>query len=144
MTRSRFGLLLALLFAGLAAASFLVVTLVLESDDDEPAADTTTTTFSITTTTTPSGLTTPTFVAIVVSERDEATARGIGDQLTEDGFDSGVLHSDDYGSLEPGFWVAYTGPFPDVSGAEAEVAELKAAGYAASYPRCVGTDEECS
>jgi len=144
MTPGRFGLLLALLFAVLAAASFLVVTLVIESGDDEPAASTTSTTFSLTTTTTRSGLTTPTFIAIVVSETNEATARGIGDELTEAGFDNGVLHSDDYGSLKPGFWVSYVGPFEDVSGAEAAVEDLKRAGYTAAYTRCVGTDEECS
>ena len=145
MSRGRFGGLLALLFVGLAAASFVVVTLLLDADDDdEPAADTTTTSFSITTTTSRPGLATPTFVAIVVSERDEATARAIGDQLTEAGFDSGVLHSDDYGSLEPGFWVAYVGPFDDVGAAEGAVDDLKGEGYGAAYPRCVGTAEECS
>ncbi len=80
----------------------------------------------------------------MVSEPDEATARSIGDQLTEGGFDSGVLHSDDYTSLEPGFWVAYVGPFDDVGGAQAAVGDLQGAGYTAAYPRCVGTDEECS
>jgi hypothetical protein len=143
LSAGRFRLLLALLFVGLAVASFVVVTLLLESDDDEPAAATTTTS-STTTTTAPSGLATPTFIAIVVSETDEATARATGDQLTEGGFDSGILRSDDYGSLQPGFWVAYVGPFDDVAAAESAVTELKAAGYTAAYPRCVGTDEECS
>lgn len=135
--------MLALLFAVLAAASFVVVTLLIESGDDEPAATTTSTSFSITTTTSSRGLATPAFVAIVVSESDESTARSIGDQLTEGGFDSGVLRSDDYGSLEPGFWVAYVGPFDDVGAAEAAVADLKGAGYTAAYPRCVGTADEC-
>ncbi len=140
----RFGLQLALLFAVLAAASFVVVLLLLEADDDSPAAATSsTTTFSITTTSAPGELATPAFVAIVVSEREEATARSIGDELTEGGFDSGILHSDDFSSLEPGFWVAYVGPFDDVAGAQQAVDELKAAGYGASYPRCVGTDDEC-
>ena len=80
----------------------------------------------------------------MVSEADEATARATADELTEGGFDSGVLHSDDYSSLEPGFWVAYVGPFDDVGGAQAAVGELQGAGYTAAYPRCVGTDEECS
>jgi SPOR domain len=144
VSNGRFGLLLALLFAGIAGVSFLVVTLVLDSGDDQPAAATTTSTaFSITTTTTTGDLTTPTFVAVVVSEADEATARATADELTEGGFDSGVLHSDDYTSLNPGFWVAYVGPFDDVAGAEGAVTELKDAGYGAAYPRCIGTEEEC-
>ena len=92
----------------------------------------------------PGGLTPPTFVAIVSSEGDEATAQAIRDELTEGGFDAGVLHSDDYTSLEPGFWVAYVGPFADVAGAEAAKAELVADGYTAAYSRCVGTAEECA
>ena len=144
MTRQRFWLLLGLLFVVVAGATFLAVTLILESDDDPAADATTTTTVGITTTTTSGELTTPTFVAVVVSEPDEATARATADELTESGFDSGVLQSDDYTSLNPGFWVAYVGPFEDVGGAQAAVSELEGAGYTAAYPRCIGTDEECS
>jgi hypothetical protein len=144
MTAGRFRVLLGLLFAVLAAASFLVVTLVIEAGDDEPSATTTTSTTVPLTTTTSGGLQTPTFVAVVVSEGDEATARSTSDELTEGGYDSSVLHSDDFGSLEPGFWVAYVGPFADVAAAEAAVAELQADGYTAAYPRCVGTADECS
>lgn len=147
MTGRRFALLLALLFAVLASASFLVVFLLLEADDEAQPGPSSTTSISITTTTTTTtsgALDTPTFVAVVVSERDEGTARAIGDQLTEGGFDGGVLRSDDHASLEPGFWVAYVGPFAEAAGAQAAVAELQAEGYAAAYPRCVGTAEECS
>ena len=144
MSNRRFWLLLGLLFLVVAGATFLAVTL-LVSDDDDPAADTTTTTtVGITTTTTSGELTTPTFIAVVVSEPDEATARATADELTESGFDSGVLHSDDYESLNPGFWVAYVGPFDDIVGATGAVTELEGAGYTASYARCLGTDEECS
>jgi len=144
VTNRRFGALLGVLFAALAGVSFLAVTLVLDaSDDDSTPTTTTSTTVGITTTTTSGELATPTFVAIVESKSDEATANATADELTEGGFDSGVLHSDDYSSLAPGFWVAYVGPFDDVGGAQAAVSELEGAGYTASYPRCVGTDEEC-
>ncbi|MGK2950048.1 MAG: hypothetical protein ACSLFP_15860, partial [Acidimicrobiales bacterium] len=65
------------------------------------------------------------------------------DELTESGYDAGVLRSEDHSSLEPGFWVAYVGPFPDVAAAEAAKDALVADGYTAAYTRCVGTDEEC-
>jgi hypothetical protein len=144
VSKGRFGVLLGAMFAGIAGVSFLAVTLVLDASDDDPAESTTTsTTIGITTTTTTGELATPTFVAVVVSETDEATARATADELTEGGFDSGVLRSDDHTSLEPGFWVAYVGPFDEVGSAQAAVAELQGAGYTASYPRCVGTDEEC-
>ena len=144
MSRGRFGLLLGLLFAVIAGGTFFIALQVFDDDDGAAATTTTTTTVPITTTTSTDELVTPAFVAIVVSETDEATARSMGDQLTESGFDSGVLHSDDYASLEPGFWVAYVGPFDDVDGAQAAVGELEDEGYTAAYPRCVGSDEECS
>jgi hypothetical protein len=143
LSNQRFWALLGLLFVVGAAAAFLVVTLILDAGDDESTGDTTTTTVGITTTTTSGELQTPTFVAVVVSEPKEATARATADELTEAGFDSGVIHSDDYSSLNPGFWVAYVGPFDDVGGAQAAVSDLEGAGYTSSYPRCIGTDEEC-
>ena len=90
------------------------------------------------------GLTTPTFVAVVASSGDEATAQALAAELTERGYDSGVLHSDDHASLEPGFWVAYTGPFPDAAAAQAGADQLKGDGYTSAYPRCVGTAEQCA
>jgi SPOR domain len=143
LSRGRFGLLLGLLFAVLGAAAFVAVTLVLDSDDDEPASATTTTVTAPLTTTTTVELTTPAFVAVVRSQADEAGARATADQLTEAGFTSGVLHSDDYSSLNPGFWVAFVGPYPEIGGANAAVGELAAAGYPGAYPRCIGTDAEC-
>ena len=144
MTNRRFWLLLGLLFLVVAGATFLAVTLILDSDDDPGSGTTTSSTVGITTTTSADELTTPSFIAVVTSEPNEATARSSADELTESGFDSGVLHSDDYESLNPGFWVAYVGPFDDVAGANAAVSELKSAGYTAAYARCLGTDEECS
>ena len=91
----------------------------------------------------PGDLATPTFVAIVSSDADEATAQQRRDELTENGYASNVLHSDDFTSLEPGFWVAYVGPFPDPAAAQAAVDQLAADGYTSAYPRCIGTAEEC-
>ena len=146
MTRGRFGLLLALLALVVGAAAF-ALTLALITDDDTPietGGTTTSTTASSTSTTAPGTLTTPAFVVVVSSESEEARAQQRRDELTESGFDAGVLSSADYASLEPGFWVAYVGPFPDVAGAESAKADLVAAGYTAAYTRCVGSNEECA
>jgi hypothetical protein len=144
MSRGRFGLLLGLLVVVVTAASFVGVLALIEDDDPVAATTTSTTTSSSTTTTVPGGLVTPTFVAIVSSDGDEPTAQQRSDELTESGYTSGVLHSDDYSELEPGFWVAYVGPFPDCAGAQAATAQLVADGYGSAYPRCVGTAEECA
>lgn len=142
MSRGRFGLLLTLLVLVLGTASFVAVLSLLDDTPRVPAADATTTT-SETTTTQPGGLVTPTFVAVVSSEVDRTTAGAMVDELSERGYDSGLLHSDDHTSLEPGFWVAYVGPFPDSAEAQSATERLVADGYASAYPRCVGTAEEC-
>jgi S1-C subfamily serine protease len=46
-----------------------------------------------------------------------------------------ILLSDDYGSLNPGYWVAYTGAFPSEAGAEAEADRLKGLGHPDAYAR---------
>jgi len=145
MSRGRFGLLLALLVLVVGAASFVVVlTLLDDGPGGGPAEPTTTIASSATTTTSPGGLVTPTFVAVVSSEGDEATAQAMAAELTERGYDSGVLQSDRYGSLEPGFWVAYVGPFADAAAAQTATEDLIADRYEAAYVRCVGTAEECA
>jgi hypothetical protein len=149
MSRGRFGLLLTVLVLVLGAASFVGVYTQLDDGPGSPSGsgDTSSTTLApavtTTTTTVPGGLATPTFVVVVSSESDEGAAQVIRDELTESGYDSGVLHSDDFTSLESGFWVAYVGPFPQVADANAAQAALVADGYTASYARCVGTAEDC-
>lgn len=151
MSRGRFGLLLGLLVVVVTLASFSVV-LSLISANDEPTRSTTTTTADTsstapdttsTTTTAPSGLVTPTFVVVVSSDAEEPTAEELRAELAEDGYDAGVLHSDDFASLDPGFWVAYVGPFGDLDDAKEARDDLKDDGYSDAYTACVGSAEDC-
>jgi cell division septation protein DedD len=145
VSRGRFGLLLAVLVGVVASVTCIVVLALIDDDPGgNQAATTTTSTSTTTSTTAPGGLATPAFVAIVSSEADEPTARAMVDELTERGYDSAVLHSDDHTSLEPGFWVAYVGPFADVAAAQTATDQLIGDGYTAAYPRCVGTAEQCA
>jgi hypothetical protein len=146
MSRARFGILLALVVLIVAVGAFaLVLTLMGDDEPDESSSATSPTASTLPTTTLgEQTLTTPTFVAVVASSGDEATAQALAAELTERGYDSGVLHSDDHTSLEPGFWVAYTGPFPDAAAAQASADQLKGDGYTSAYPRCVGTAEQCA
>lgn len=147
MTRGRFGLLLALLVAVVSCASFVVALQLLDDDPGSSAPEGTTTTTTSSSTTAPDpepgGLVTPVFVAIVSSNAEEAEAQADASELTERGYDGAVLRSDDHGSLEPGFWVAYVGPFDDAAAAQTATDDLIADGYTAAYARCVGTAEEC-
>jgi len=154
VSRGRFALLTTLLAMAVGAASFAAGVQVFDDDgpDDPPGrdaagdADGTSTTAPAQTTTSapPTDLETPTLVVVVSSESDEAAARGIADELAARGYPAGVLHSDDYTSLNPGLWVAYTGPYADGDEAGAALDDLNGDGYTAAYLRCVGTADECS
>jgi hypothetical protein len=159
VTRSRFGLLLAVLGLAVAAGSFAAAWAVL--DDGQPdkppragesgdalGSDPVVTTTPTSTSTTslpagPSDLATPAWVAVVASEGDEAAATVVAQAIGGAGFSSGVLHSDDYPSLTDGFWVAYAGPYPDRAAADAAVDALATEGFDGAYARCAGTRQEC-
>lgn len=150
MSGRRFGLLVALVAMVVGVGSFAGGVALLDDDvpDEPPGADTTDPgdgTVSSTTTAPgePGTLETPAWVAVVSSEGDEARARAVAARVADAGFSSGVVRSDDHESLNPGFWVAYAGPYPDPATAEAAVADLAAAGIDGAYARCVGTAGEC-
>ncbi len=48
----------------------------------------------------------------------------------------GVLHSNDYSSLRPGYWVAFAGQFNDAAAAQA-TADRYRSEFPSSYPRFV-------
>jgi hypothetical protein len=137
VSRGRFGLLLALLALVVAVASFTVALALLDDDAGEVEAGASSTTTTSSSTTVPEGLATPAFVVVVSSEAEEGPAQLLRDELTESGFDAGVLSSADYASLEPGFFVAYVGPFADVASAEGAKADMPwPAGSWCRSPRC--------
>jgi hypothetical protein len=158
MSQTRFGLLLALGAVVVAIGSFVAATAVLDDGQPDPPparagdteqapggdpvvpATTTTTTAAPVVT---GDLASPTWIAVITSEADEATATTAAERAAADGYPSGVLHSDDYPSLNKGFFVAYAGPYPDRAAAEAGSAALGADGYDNTYARCAGTKQDC-
>lgn len=60
------------------------------------------------------------------------------------GVESGVLDSDDYASLCPGFWVVFSGVFTTNAQAEGRVSELTTAGFRGSYARPINQTGSCS
>jgi hypothetical protein len=145
VSRPWFVLLVALLAVVVAVGSFFLVLTLLDDDDSPVTADdeSTSTSTEPSTTTPPSPLETPAWVTILSSERDEAAAAQVADRVAATGRTTGVLRSDGYSSLTPGFWVPYVGPFPGRAQAEAEVGALAADGIGGAYARCVGTTEQC-
>jgi hypothetical protein len=66
--------------------------------------------------------------------RDDAQA--LADEVAAAGVAGvGVLDSTNYPSLNPGYWVVYSGPFATKSDAETEVGEIRLLGYPEAYVR---------
>ncbi|MBS1862880.1 MAG: SPOR domain-containing protein [Actinobacteria bacterium] len=77
------------------------------------------------------------FTAILASLSSEAEASEVEAEATGRGLDAGILYSSDYSSLRPGYWVVFSGDFPDDRGAEARASHAQELGYPDAYPRFV-------
>jgi hypothetical protein len=77
------------------------------------------------------------FTAILASLSSEAEATSAEAEATSRGLNAGVLYSSDYSSLRPGYWVVFSGVFPDDVDAEARVSHARELGYRDAYPRFV-------
>lgn len=161
MSRARFATLVTVLTLAVGAGSFALGLQVLDDGRPDPpprggsAAVTTVPLTDAGPTTAPpptsppasapdGKLVTPTWVTVVASEGSEAAAQAKAEPIAAKGHPAGVLHSDDYGSLRPGLWVAYAGPYPDANAAEDAVDALASDGFNGTYVRCVGSAEECA
>lgn len=77
------------------------------------------------------------YTVIVRSTPTRTPAARTAQDLQAAGFDAGVLHSDNYSHLRPGYWVAYSGVYPTISQARAHANALHAAGHGDAYVRFV-------
>lgn len=164
MSGTRFGVLLGLAAAAVAAGAFLIGLQVLDDDgpdrpptgsqapdgqaaepstDEDAADESTATSADAPGEVTAGDLPSPSWVLVISSEGGEDRARTVAEEVAAAGHPAGFLHSDDYESLNPGFWVAYAGPYPDPAAATAAEAEVEADGWTAAYVRCVGSTADC-
>lgn len=65
----------------------------------------------------------------ITAKKTQAEAKGFSN--------AGVLNSDDYFTLNPGYWVLFLGAYDTKSEAQAAQAEARAAGYSDAYVRRV-------
>lgn len=159
MSRGRFGLLLGLAALVVGVAAFAAALAILDDGgaDDPPGRATDGEASDTTAATDPDDdeggedgavvtgdLPSPSFIVIVRSEASEDAAASVAADIADDGHDTGVLRSDDYPSLNPGFWVSYAGPYDGSDEATAAVATLAEDGWPNAYVRCAGTTADCS
>ena len=77
------------------------------------------------------------YTVILLSTQDRGGARAKARQLAAEGEDVGLLRSDDFPSLEPGYSVVFSGQYEDVGAAQQEAKRLAGAGAPGAYAKLV-------
>ena len=83
----------------------------------------------------PSGKTAYTVVLVSATSRNAADAKA--EQAAKRGIDAGVLRSDDFSSLRPGYWVVFAGQFDTSEEATRAADRYAEQGFGGGYPRQV-------
>jgi hypothetical protein len=83
----------------------------------------------------PSGKSAYTLVLISAKKKKQAYAKAR--EAKSRGIDAGVLHSNDYSSLNPGYWVVFVGQYGSVAQARSHIDEYASKGFPGGYPRQV-------
>lgn len=162
MSANRFAVFLVALAVAVAAGAFVTGLAVLDDGqpDPPPRADGTATTSTTAAAPAPTAappattapgpvaaptdeLATPTWIVVVASKSAPSDAQDAAEAVAALGYPAGVLRSDDYPSLAPGFWVAYAGPYESRRSAEAAHDDLDESGLEGGYVRCAGSVKDC-
>jgi cell division septation protein DedD len=81
----------------------------------------------------PAGTTGYTVVLISAATRKQANTKAR--EAKSRGIDAGVLHSNNYSSLNPGYWVVFAGQYSSANEARSHIDEYASKGFAGGYPR---------
>ena len=77
------------------------------------------------------------YTVILLSTNTRDGAEAVARQAARAGIPAGVLQSDDYSSLNPGFWVVFGGEFDSSEEAQREAESYAGLGFPGGYPRFV-------
>ena len=83
----------------------------------------------------PAGKTAYTVVLVSAPRHQQANAKAR--EAKSRGIDAGVLHSNDYSSLNPGYWVVFAGQYGSANEARSHIDEFATKGFPGGYPRQV-------
>jgi hypothetical protein len=81
----------------------------------------------------PAGTTAYTVVLISATSHKQANTKAR--EAKSRGIDAGVLHSNNYSSLNPGYWVVFAGQYSNASKASSHIQEYASKGFPGGYPR---------
>jgi cell division septation protein DedD len=77
------------------------------------------------------------YTLVLISAKSRKQAYAKAREAGSRGIDAGVLHSNDYSSLNPGYWVVFVGQYGSVSQARSHIDEYASKGFPGGYPRQV-------
>jgi hypothetical protein len=77
------------------------------------------------------------YTVVLVSAKSRSQARTKAEEAIGRGIPAGILRSDDYSSLNPGYWVVYAGQYDTVEEARRKASDYQGQGFAQAYPRQV-------
>lgn len=75
------------------------------------------------------------FTVVLVSSTRRADAQREAERAVADGLPAGILRSNDYSSLNPGYWVVYAGQLDSRGEAARRAQSYSAQGFPDAYPR---------
>jgi cell division septation protein DedD len=75
------------------------------------------------------------YTVVLVSAKRHSQANAKAREAKSQGIDAGVLHSNDYSSLNPGYWVVFAGQYNTANEASSHVDEFASKGFPGGYPR---------
>jgi hypothetical protein len=81
----------------------------------------------------PAGKTAYTVVLISATSHKQANTKAR--EAKSRGIDAGVLHSNDYSSLNPGYWVVFAGQYATADQARSHIGDYASKGFSGGYPR---------
>jgi cell division septation protein DedD len=77
------------------------------------------------------------YTVVLVSAKSHKQANAKAQEAVSRGIDAGVLHSNDYSSLNPGYWVVFAGQYSSAGQASSHIQEYAGKGFSGGYPRQV-------
>lgn len=77
------------------------------------------------------------YTVILASKPDEAAARQVQREASDAGLDAGVLNSNAFPSLRPGYWVVFSGAHSSQGDAAKRQSRARSLGYGDAYARFI-------
>jgi hypothetical protein len=77
------------------------------------------------------------YTVVLVSAKSRKQANAKAQEAIGRGIPAGILRSDDYSSLNPGYWVVFAGTYNSAGAARSKANDYQSQGFAQAYPRLV-------